>query len=297
MPEAARICLIGAGPVGSLLAAALAENSIQFEWVVRNAERFEALRRGFQLRLTDYSHRIEPAQYQLARQPSGKATHRIVAVRAQQVETVLREAQPGSAERTLVVANGLQQGPFQLGLLYGGALLHTGGIEAGSVNKLVIGNLNCGPGGEFFAERLRAKWLECSVKEPIAARMWHKLALNCVINPLTALLGCSNGQLLPFIPSPLVNQLLVELDSVARSQLRESWTYDPRLLADEVRGLLLLTHGNRSSMLRDVEAGRETEIGMLNGAVLKLGSEAGLPCPVNAALEAAIIALTNRARL
>src|SRR3712207_8707380 len=44
-----------------------------------------------------------------------------------------------------------------------------------------------------------------------------------------------------------------------------------------------ITAGNRSSMLQDVEAGRPTEIGALNEAVVLEGARVGVPTPLNRA--------------
>jgi 2-dehydropantoate 2-reductase len=39
--------------------------------------------------------------------------------------------------------------------------------------------------------------------------------------------------------------------------------------------------GARGSMLQDVEAKRKTEIDVINGAIVKMGAEAGIATPVN----------------
>jgi len=51
---------------------------------------------------------------------------------------------------------------------------------------------------------------------------------------------------------------------------------------------------NIASMLQDLRRGRVTEIDYLNGAVAALGSECGVPCPVNDALAAIIKAMEER---
>ena len=43
-------------------------------------------------------------------------------------------------------------------------------------------------------------------------------------------------------------------------------------------------HGHRPSMLQDVLARRPTEIGVLNGAIVRRGTEAGVPILLNQAV-------------
>src|SRR6266404_7491109 len=40
------------------------------------------------------------------------------------------------------------------------------------------------------AEVLTAAGLDCRISPNIAHDVWHKLVLNCVVNPITAILGC-----------------------------------------------------------------------------------------------------------
>jgi 2-dehydropantoate 2-reductase len=54
-----------------------------------------------------------------------------------------------------------------------------------------------------------------------------------------------------------------------------------RLLAQSV---LAIDPVARSSMWEDLEAGRTTEIDWINGEVVRLGAEHGVPTPVNARL-------------
>ncbi|MGC8863062.1 MAG: ketopantoate reductase family protein, partial [Armatimonadota bacterium] len=44
------------------------------------------------------------------------------------------------------------------------------------------------------------------------------------------------------------------------------------------------TAAHFASMSQDLQAGRRTEIDALNGAIVELGKEAGIDCPVNAVL-------------
>ena len=49
-----------------------------------------------------------------------------------------------------------------------------------------------------------------------------------------------------------------------------------------------VAYGHRASMLQDVEARRPTEIGYLNGGIVRFGRENGVPTPLNEAVVALI---------
>lgn len=110
-----------------------------------------------------------------------------------------------------------------------------------------------------------------------------KLALNSIINPLTALANCTNGELLNIFPfSRLFRLLLAETSLVIRSlpELKGvpnvNTRYDPARLETAVLTLATKTAGNISSMLQDVRAHKRTEIDYINGYIVKRGEEMGI---------------------
>lgn len=116
-------------------------------------------------------------------------------------------------------------------------------------------------------------------------RIYQKLLINAVINPLTALFNVVNGELpnderrLKWMRA-LHNETKLILLSAGMKDTGDSWN---RLL-DVCR----LTSGNVSSMLTDVRAGRETEIEAISGAITKLAARYGMPSPLNQAMAALI---------
>jgi 2-dehydropantoate 2-reductase len=197
----------------------------------------------------------------------------------------------------LVAANGLHEGCFHLGLLYGGAYLDPPRLACGAGAKLLVGAL---PGTEErvaeLVELLGTPWLVVGGHEEIVKRMWHKLVLNCVANPLSGLLDCINGKLLPHLEAPLVHGLLGEAERVARRVVGETWTFGGAALHQALRELLEATAENSSSMREDLRAGRETEIERLNLAVAETGLRLGLPCPLNEGLGRMVFLLAGQER-
>lgn len=111
------------------------------------------------------------------------------------------------------------------------------------------------------------------------SRLWQKLAINCAINPLTALLRCRNGELADHDVSQ--QQLSVCAEIVALAKATGIEIPDAHPLLAKVSAVMQNTANNRSSMLQDVLAGRDTEIDYLNGYVVTLGNKLGIQCPAN----------------
>jgi 2-dehydropantoate 2-reductase len=92
----------------------------------------------------------------------------------------------------------------------------------------------------------------------ILAKLWHKLALNCAINPLTVLHDCRNGGLRDW-PEEVAG-LCVELAELLHAVGQGEAAAD---LHQEVLRVIDGTAANYSSMHQDVARGRRTEIAYL----------------------------------
>lgn len=126
--------------------------------------------------------------------------------------------------------------------------------------------------------------------EDIRRPRWNKLAMNCAINPLTALYRCRNGELLEN-PEALATMRQVAAE-VAAVMTAEGLPTDTETLFQSACAAARSTAANLSSMHADVAAGRATEIRFLNGHVVDVASRHGLAAPVNARLLRDILALT-----
>lgn len=113
----------------------------------------------------------------------------------------------------------------------------------------------------------------------IQAQRWQKLAINCLINPLTVVHHCRNGQLLDLGLEPEMLQLAREISALA-ARLHQL-NLAPECLLDQALQVARATAANRSSMLSDVLAGRPTEIDYLNGFVARQSAAIGLTANAN----------------
>ncbi len=130
-----------------------------------------------------------------------------------------------------------------------------------------------------FAAHLRHSGFEVETTSDLAALQWGKLVINAGINPLTALLGVANGELLARQAVRRVLEKLVrETARVANLQGIRLPYPDP---VAAVEAVAQRTAANFSSMLQDVRRGAPTEIDQISGAVVRTGEYLGQPTPLN----------------
>jgi 2-dehydropantoate 2-reductase len=110
---------------------------------------------------------------------------------------------------------------------------------------------------------------------------WTKLIFNSAVNPVGALTRLHHRAANSFPPtSALYEALLQEGEAVARS-LGITLHGDPRAMVAEGAS----APGRRNaSMLLDVLAKRETEVDFINGAIADCGDKLGVPVPLNRAV-------------
>ncbi|KAF2679464.1 hypothetical protein K458DRAFT_374992 [Lentithecium fluviatile CBS 122367] len=116
----------------------------------------------------------------------------------------------------------------------------------------------------------------------------EKLAVNCIINPLTVTLDARNGAILyNYSLTRVMRLLLSEISLVIRSLPELQYIpnveqrFDPGRLETMVVGVAHKTRDNISSMLADIRNGRQTEVDYINGWIVKKGEELGVRCLMN----------------
>lgn len=130
--------------------------------------------------------------------------------------------------------------------------------------------------------------LEAEIHPDVHAMVWDKLVLNLSINPLAALAGLRNGELLSTELFSTCMEVYREAANVARAEripLLDEPAFELRL-----REVLMSTAENECSMLQDLKTGRTTEMASMNQAVVRLAERHGLSLPLNQALAAMVMA-------
>jgi 2-dehydropantoate 2-reductase len=142
---------------------------------------------------------------------------------------------------------------------------------------------------QALADVLTECGLDGRVTPEIKREMWRKAIFNCVINPITAIVGAPVGGIAAPGLAPLKRLVIDECVAVAGAD-GIAFEVDFLGVIDEIYGALT----NIASMRQDLMRGRRTEIDYLNGAVAALGEQYGIDCPVNRALTAIVKGLEGQ---
>jgi len=175
-------------------------------------------------------------------------------------------------DRSVAVVRGLASSGVEF--------LRPGKIEVKFAGETVLPRT---PAGVRIKRLFDSCGLETRLTDRMDYEIWRKLALNCVINPLTALFRVPNKEIAADSLEGVRRRVVAECVRVARE---EGVALDPAL-ADEVTEAAA-SYSNLSSMCQDAIRGRRTEIDFLNGRIAELGRQHGIPTPVNDVLSALI---------
>ena len=130
-----------------------------------------------------------------------------------------------------------------------------------------------------LAETLQQALPDVAWHNNVSSAAWQKLAVNCVINPLTVQYDCTNGELLNH-----PQEVALLCDEVAMVMEREGEHTSREALLDYVKEIITATAANTSSMLQDIRAQRRTEIDYITGYVIRRARAQGLTTPENSRL-------------
>jgi 2-dehydropantoate 2-reductase len=152
-----------------------------------------------------------------------------------------------------------------------------GEVSWRSGNGLIIGELDGAPSARLdaLASVLRAADFDVTVSSRIRDDVWYKLWGNLTLNPICALTGASTG---PAMDDDLVRGLISAAMGEARTIGMRigcpiSQTPEDRHAVTRKLGDFV------PSMLQDARAGRPLELDALTGAVRELGELTGVPTP------------------
>ena len=285
-----KILIVGTGALATLFAARLTEAGHTITMLGTWKEGLDALNKHG-ARLIDSNGKEKQFKIQATDDLRDclDARHVIVLVKAWQTERVAKQLAEYLAEDGVVLTlqNGL--GNYETLAQYlgdnriilgtitiGATLLEAGLVKEGGEGTISIEqNQALGP----LEAALKSAKFKVEIVEDAQSLVWGKLVVNAAINPLTALLRVTNGELFER-PSAreMMGRLSQEVAQVARVENIKLPFIDPIAAAVEVARK---TAANRSSMLQDVLRGAPTEINAICGAVVRTAQKYGVETPVN----------------
>ena len=167
---------------------------------------------------------------------------------------------------------------------HGATMLGPGKMRHAGSGKTVIGELNGKQTEriETIAGTLREADLETDISDNVLGLVWDKLLVNVGINALTGITKLPNGELLKYREiEELLEAAVSEAYGVACAK-GITLSYDDPV--GHTKAVCAATAANKSSMLQDILNHKQTEIDMINGAIVREGALAGIPTPVNSVL-------------
>jgi 2-dehydropantoate 2-reductase len=293
VPE--RICIVGAGAIGGLFAAHLAQLPDVEVWAFDPSAEHVAAINANGLRVTGYVELTGRVQARTDATEIPDCSFGIIATKGTVTEAAISQTARIFGEGAVCsVQNGIGNEEViadHVPRVIRGVTLPAGQIVAPGVIHMVgpgptwIGPFEPKPATleeiEHLATSLNASGLEARARIDVRGAQWTKLLFNACTNPLCALTGLTHGELCDFSPTiRLVDELLREGRAVADA-LGIELEDDP---AELVYSAAKANYRHRPSMLQDVAARRRTEIATLNGGIIRTAGEAGVEVPLHRAV-------------
>jgi 2-dehydropantoate 2-reductase len=282
-----RHAVLGAGGVGSFLGAALARAGRDVLLLMREESlaRYRGIVHVESVLLGDFEAKLRAAPAL-----EGPVDVVWVTTKAHHLSEALDRVPKTAAEDSVVVPllNGLVHVELlrrwidPTRVLPASITIESERVEPGLVRQLspfAIVKLSPAPRAEDLREELVAARIAASVGESEAGVLWGKLTLLAPIALTTTLRGSELGGV---VADPVWRRRLEEcVREVVAAAREDGVALDPEAIITQIEST---PPGTRSSMQKDREAGRPTEIEAIGGSVLRAAARHGLDTPATQAL-------------
>ncbi|HAM39105.1 MAG: hypothetical protein A2474_03280 [Elusimicrobia bacterium RIFOXYC2_FULL_34_12] len=291
-----KIAIIGAGAMGTLFAGLLAKSGNQISILTNNTKTEKRINKNG-LTITGLSKfHIPPSKILITANPHKIKESNLIIILVKSYDTVsvissiknmmnnnthILTLQNGignyeniikSVNKSKVIVGSTSQSAEFLDY---GKIKHTGKGET------IIGNTN-----SAVSKKIIEVFKRCGIKTVLVGKMdsviWSKLVLNCAINPVTAISGVKNGELIRY------NNLKEVAIEAGKEVIKVADELGIKLLYSDITKKIedtcKATAQNINSMLVDIKRNRKTEIENMNGAVIRIARKHNLPMYVNKCL-------------
>ena len=304
-PEIGQIVVLGAGAMGSLFGATLAQGGLAVTLVDVRADHIDAVNahglkiqgyggeRTVRVRATDCAGELPRAGVVLVQTKAMDTAAAVESIRRVfGPETVAVSFQNGLGNEEViggivgperVLAGLTAQGATRIGpgvvRNYGDLPTYVGEMRGGASAR-----------AERIARAFTAAGLPTHASADIRRDMWKKLLGNVGLSPTSAITNLTQAEIMS-VPE-LREVVLAAVDEAAAVGAAEGVALD----AEEARSVLLKlvdpsgggTGHAKSSACVDILERRRTEVDWINGSIVRLGEKHGVPTPVNRTLVGAV---------
>jgi 2-dehydropantoate 2-reductase len=311
-----RICVVGAGAIGGLLAVRLAAAGHQVSVIVRGTNLQAVRARGMKL-LIDGCEQVAQVAATDRLEEAGPQDVVILALKAHQVAMVAPQLRALMQPHTVLVTaqNGVPwwyfhglPGPYEgrrlesvdpggfiaqhvdaasiVGsIVYPAAeLVEPGVIQHQEGNRFSIGEPDGSDSERVrqLSQLLREAGFKAPVSRDIRSEIWLKLWGNCTFNPISALSHATLVDICEYPPTrALAADMMREAQAIAEKLgVRFAVSLEKRIAGAAAVGK------HKTSMLQDVELGRPIELQALLGSVIELAAITETPAPTLTAIHA-----------
>ncbi len=301
------IAVQGCGAMGSVYAALFcaAGHSV---WVIsRNAEHMAAVKRtGLRVSGVSGDRIVTPTV--VDELPDTPIDLLILAVKAGSVADAAAGCQRSMARISRVVAiqNGLGSADTVADLLgseklvvgiaqgFGASLVTPGHVHHNDMRAIRLGTYGDLPlaSVEELASSWRQVGFDAEAVHDILSAQWEKLICNVAYSAPCALTGLTVGEAMQDDAlGPITRDAALEAYDVAQA-LNIPLSFDDPVAY--VRAFAERMPDAKPSVLLDIESGKPSEVGVINGSIPQQASKVGLSAPVNATLTRLVQAMENR---
>jgi 2-dehydropantoate 2-reductase len=306
-----KICVVGAGAIGGLLAVRLAQAGEQITVVDQGAHLQAIQRSGLELLMSDGSqHRTRSLEATASMRDIGPQDVVILAVKTPVLPVIAPRLGSVMHDDTVILPmqNGLPWWYFQkhggeydgrriecldpdgqlaahvdvdrvLGCVVfpAGEIVSPGVVRHTEGNRVPLGELDGSdsPRARALVEMFTNAGFKSFVLDDVRAEIWLKLLGNLSFNPISALTHATLVDICQYPASRALAESLMEEAQTVAKHLGVTFrvSIEKRIAGAEKVGK------HKTSMLQDVEAGRGLELEAIMGAVIELARLAGIATP------------------
>ncbi|NIA08845.1 MAG: 2-dehydropantoate 2-reductase [Nitrospiraceae bacterium] len=294
----ARIAIMGAGAIGSVVGGMLAKNGHRVTLIGRRPHMEEISKNGLCISGIWGEHRVS----QLRTRTSPPDEHQdiiFLTVKAFDTATAARQALSMVGPDSIIISmqNGLDNVETLASIagrdrtlgamaIFGVVMSAPGRVQVTSIaSETLIGEIDGGesPRSEALAHMMDKAGIPTKASNNIMQQIWHKALFNIALNPLSAIFQATYGQV---ADDPHLKLFIREMVSEA---FRAAGALGMDLGMDSPDEYLEVlwrdkvppTRKHRSSMLQDIIHGKKTEIDYINGKIVEIGKRYGIEMPYN----------------